>query len=249
MGTSGAFYANAASFLVVVCALLLMHRASPPAEKNRRFVSDVKAGLSYVYSQKIILGVIVMEATTAIFGLDNAMLTIFASDILRVGAHGFGLLQSARGLGAVAGSSLFIALVNRPAQGKILLTSALLYGVGFALFGLSPSFIFSLVLLTFVGAVDTIWAAARSTILQWVAPERLRGRVMGIFQLSNQGLNPLGQVETGLVVPLMGARAATVLGGIVVSSVTLLTAWRSREIPRFRLERGRHHGESQHPGD
>jgi MFS family permease len=226
-----------------------MHRASPPAEKNRRFVSDVKAGLSYVYSQKIILGVIVMEATTAIFGLDNAMLTIFASDILRVGAHGFGLLQSARGLGAVAGSSLFIALVNRPAQGKILLTSALLYGVGFALFGLSPSFIFSLVLLTFVGAVDTIWAAARSTILQWVAPERLRGRVMGIFQLSNQGLNPLGQVETGLVVPLMGARAATVLGGIVVSSVTLLTAWRSREIPRFRLERGNHHGESQHPGD
>jgi MFS family permease len=237
MGTSGAFYANAASFLVVVSALMMMKTSSPGAETGRHFASEVKAGLSYVYSQNVILGVIVMEATTSIFGLDNALLTIFASDILRVGAHGFGLLQSARGLGAVIGSSIYIAFGQAPAQGKILLTSALLYGIGFVLFGYSPSFILSLLLLTFVGAMDTIWAAARSTILQWLAPERLRGRIMGIFQLSNQGLNPLGQVETGLLVPVVGARLATALGGIVVASVTLLTAWRLSEIPRFRLDR------------
>ena len=156
---------------------------------------------------------------------------------MRVGANGFGLLQSARGLGAVLGSSVYIAYGQRPTQGKILLTSALLYGVGFVLFGYSPSFILSLLLLTFVGAMDTIWAAARSTILQWIAPERLRGRIMGIFQLSNQGLNPLGQVETGLLVPVVGARSATALGGIIVAAVTLLTAWRLSEIPRFRLDR------------
>jgi MFS family permease len=237
MGTSGAFYANAASFLVVVSALLLMHTSSPGAESQRHFASEVKAGLSYVYSQNVILGVIIMEATTSIFGLDNAILTIFASDVLRVGANGFGLLQSARGLGAVFGSSIYIFFGQRPHQGKILLTSAILYGIGFVLFGYSPSFILSLLLLTFVGAMDTIWAAARSTILQWIAPERLRGRIMGIFQLSNQGLNPLGQVETGLLVPVVGARAATALGGIIVAAVTLLTAWRLSEIPRFRLDR------------
>ena len=135
MGTSGAFYANAASFLVVVSALLLMKTSSPGAASQRHFASEVKAGLSYVYSQNVILGVIIMEATTSIFGLDNAILTIFASDVLRVGARGFGLLQSARGLGAVIGSSIYIAYGQRPAQGKILLTSALLYGVGFVLFG------------------------------------------------------------------------------------------------------------------
>jgi MFS family permease len=237
MGTSGAFYANAASFLAVVSALLLMKTSSPGAQTRHHFASEVKAGLAYVYSQNIILGVIVMEATTSIFGLDNAILTIFASDVLRVGAHGFGLLQSARGLGAVIGSSLYIAFGQGPAQGKILLLSALLYGIGFVLFGYSPSFFLSLSLLAFVGAVDTIWAAARSTILQWLAPERLRGRIMGIFQLSNQGLNPLGQVETGLLVPVVGARLATAFGGIIVASVTLLTAWRIREIPRFRIDR------------
>jgi MFS family permease len=239
MGTSGAFYANAASFLAVVSALLLMKTSSPGAESGRHFASEVKAGLAYVYSQNIILGVIVMEATTSIFGLDNAILTIFASDVLRVGAHGFGLLQSARGLGAVIGSSFYIAFGQGPAQGKILMTSALLYGVGFVVFGYSPSFLLSLLLLTFVGAVDTIWAAARSTILQWLAPDRLRGRIMGIFQLSNQGLNPLGQVETGLLVPVVGARWTTAVGGIIVASVTLLTAWRLREIPRFRLDHQR----------
>ena len=173
-GTSGAFYANAASFLVVVIALLLMRSPSPSPERSQRFMSDMKTGLSYVYSQKTIFGVIIMEATTAIFGLDNAMLTIFASDILRVGADGFGLLQSARGLGAVIGSSFYIGMGQRPYQGKILLVSAILYGVAFALFGLSPSFVLCLSLLTFVGAVDTIWAAARSTILQWLAPDRPR---------------------------------------------------------------------------
>ncbi len=236
IGTSGAFYANAASFLAVIIALLLMHSHSIPPKQTRHIIQEMKTGLSYVYSQDVILGVIIMEATTSIFGLDNAILTIFASDILRVGAHGFGLLQSARGLGAVVGSFLFITVCQRPSQGKILLASALLYDAGFALFGLAPSFTLALLLLTFVGAVDTIWASARSTILQWLAPDRLRGRVMGIFQLSNQGLNPLGQVETGLLVPVVGARAATVIGGLIVSATTVATAVKIGELPRFNLD-------------
>jgi len=171
-----------------------------------------------------------------VFGLDNAMLTIFASDVFRVGANGFGFLQSSRGLGAVIGSSFFIGMGQRPAQGKILFVSAILYGLGFALFGLSPSFPLALLLLTFVGATDTIWAAARGTILQLLIPERFRGRVMGVFQLSNRGLHPLGQTETGLIVPLIGPRGATFFGGVLVSVVTLLTVWQVPGILKFRWD-------------
>jgi len=81
---------------------------------------------------------------------------------------------------------------------------------------------------------DTIWAAARGTILQLITPERFRGRVMGVFQLSNRGLHPLGQTETGLVVPLIGAREATFFGGLLVSAVTLLTVWQVPGIVKFR---------------
>jgi MFS family permease len=236
MGTAGAFYANAASFLVVVIALLLMRASSPPAEKRRHFFSETQEGFSYIVSRPIILGLTVMEAFGSVFGLDHAMLTILASDVFRVGAEGFGFLQSSRGLGAVIGSSIFIGMGHRPGQGKILFVSAILYGAGFALFGLSPSFPIALALLTFVGAMDTIWGASRGTILQMLTPEKFRGRVMGVFQLSNRGLHPLGQTETGFIVPLIGAREATFAGGIIISIMTLITVWRVPEIVKFRWD-------------
>lgn len=237
MGTAGAFYANAASFLAVVIALLLM-RASPPpaAEKRRHFFAETQEGFSYIVARPIILGLTVMEAFGSVFGLDHAMLTILASDVFRVGAEGFGFLQSSRGLGAVIGSSIFIAMGHRPEQGKILWVSAILYGAAFALFGLSPSFPIALALLAFVGAMDTVWAAARGTILQMLTPENFRGRVMGVFQLSNRGLHPLGQTETGLIVPLIGAREATFAGGVIISIMTLLTVWRAPDIAKFRWD-------------
>jgi MFS family permease len=235
LGTSGAFYANAASFLAVVIALMMMRSYTPPAERSRDFFGEMKDGFTYMVSKPIILGVLVMEAVSSLFGLDNAMLTIFASDVFHVGAHGFGFLQSSRGLGAVIGSSLFIGMGQQPAQGKILTIAAILYGVGFAAFGVAPSFVLAIILLAMVGATDAIWSAARGTILQLTTPERFRGRIMGLFQLSNRGLHPLGQTETGLMVPLIGARETTVLGGLLVSAVTLMIAWRIPSIIRFRL--------------
>ena len=247
MGTAGAFFANAASFLVVVVALLLMRTSSPAREKQRDFIAETKAGFTYILSQPIILGLTVMEAFASIFGLDHALLTILASDVFRVGAHGFGFLQSARGLGAVIGSSVFIAMGQRPEQGRILLVSALLYGAGFALFGLAPSFFVALILLAFVGATDTVWAAARGTIMQMRTPEKFRGRVMGVFQLSNRGLHPLGQLESGIMVPLIGAREATVMGGAIITIMTLLTAWRTPALTKFRWDSIRERSEAGEP--
>src|SRR5207245_4864947 len=88
MGTSGAFYVNAAGFLVVVMALDLMSASSAPPEETRQFTRETTEGFSYIVSQPVILGVMIMEALSSVFGLDNAMLTIFASDAFRVGANG-----------------------------------------------------------------------------------------------------------------------------------------------------------------
>ncbi|HUD00298.1 MAG TPA: MFS transporter, partial [Candidatus Polarisedimenticolaceae bacterium] len=242
LGTSGAFYANAASFLTVVVALLMMRSYTPAAEKRHDFFAEMRDGFAYMYSKPIILGVLDMEAVSSVFGLDHAMLTIFASDVFRVGAHGFGFLQSSRGLGAVIGSGLFIGMGQQPAQGKILITAAILYGVGFAAFGVAPSFGWAVLLLAMVGATDAIWSAARGTILQLSTPERFRGRIMGVFQLSNRGLHPLGQTETGLMVPLIGARETTLVGGLLVSAVTLVIAWRIPGIARFRWNQGKDRG-------
>jgi MFS family permease len=236
MGTAGAFYANAVSYGVVVCAILMMRVTSKGSVKPRSLLSETTEGFSYILSRPVVLGVMIMEAAASGFGLNHTMLTIFASDILRVGAHGFGLLQSARGLGAVIGSGFYIGIGQRPHQGGILFVSAIIYGAAFALFGASTSFVLSLLLMTLVGISDTVWGASRGTILQMTTPDRYRGRVMGVFQLSNRGLHPLGQVQSGVIIPLIGAPAATILGGLIVASVTLLTAWKVPAIPRFRWD-------------
>ena len=235
MGTAGAFYANAASFFVVVIALLLMRASTPPAEKRRHF------------SRKLRRDFLISSRGRSFSGSGHGGFRLgfrsrprdaddFRQRYFSRRRQGFGFLQSARGLGAVIGSSIFIGMGQRPYQGKILFVSAILYGAGFALFGLSPSFPIALALLTFVGAADTIWGASRGTILQMLTPEKFRGRVMGVFQLSNRGLHPLGQMETGLIVPLIGAREATFAGGMIISVMTLLTVWRVPQIVKFRWD-------------
>lgn len=234
VGTDGAFYANALSFLGVVIALVFMKSSSSGTLTAGGFVRDLLQGLSYVRTQKLILAIMLMEAFSSVFGLDPAMLTLFAGDVLKVGASGLGFLQSARGLGAILGSGLLVTIGNTRSQGKILVYSAVVYGLSFALFGLSPYFYLSLVLIFVAGAADTIWGAVRSMILQINTPDHLQGRVMGVFGLSSRGLSPLGQVETGLIVPLLGARETTFLGGSLVLCASLLTVWRVPEIYRFR---------------
>ncbi len=127
---------------------------------------------------------------------------------------------------------LLISLGQPRSQGRIFLISALFYSASFALFGLSDSFPLSLLLLLILGTTDTIGGATKNTIIQLKTKEAMRGRVMGIFQLSSRGLNPLGQTETGLVVPVLGAREVTFLGGLLVAAVTLLTVWRVPGLPR-----------------
>ncbi|HYJ13865.1 MAG TPA: MFS transporter, partial [Candidatus Limnocylindria bacterium] len=237
MGTAGAFYANALSFLVVVITLLMLRvTAKAAAKRQRHFMAETQEGFKYIVARPIILGITIMEAVASVFGLDHTMLTIYASDVLRVGADGFGLLQSARGLGAVIGSGLFLAVGQKPYQGNILIVTAILYGIFFGLFGLAPTFAIALALMTLIGLTDTVWGAARGTIMQMITPDNFRGRVMGVFQLSNRGLHPLGQVESGLLIPLIGVRETTLFGGILVTVVTLLTAWKVPAIAQFRWD-------------
>ena len=236
IGTDGAFYANGLSFLAVVLSLSLMRTPTARSGSAGDLIEELKEGVSYVLAKDIILGIMVMEAVSSVFGLDQAMLTIFARDILQIGASGLGFLQSARGLGAVIGSGILLSASQTRSQGKLLFFSAIVYGVSFALFGLSRSYPLSLALLLIAGATDTVWAAARNIILQVQTPDTMRGRVMGVFHLSNRGLHPLGQAETGLVVPLLGAREATFWGGLLVAAVTLATAWRVPSLARFHWE-------------
>lgn len=234
VGTAGAFFANGLSFLAVVAALVMIHATSPGSRATGRFLGDVAEGLRYVRHEPVIVAVMVMEGASSLLGVDSAMLTIFARDVLQVGASGLGFLQSARGVGAILGSVLLVsAFSGTRSQGRILVTSAILYGASFAVFGLSTEFAWSLVLMALMGGADTVWGATRNTVLQLKSPEAMRGRIMSIFHLTSRGLHPLGQTRTGLLVPLMGASDTAFLGGVIIAVVVLITSRRAPSLPRF----------------
>ena len=237
VGTAGAFFINGVSFLAVVITLFLIHASSPGTGGGDDILKDIREGLRYVSTQKTILGVMVMEATSALFGLDSAMLTIFARDVLQIGPSGLGFLQSARGLGAIFGSALLVSTISRVrVQGRVLVVSAILYGASFALFGLSTYVPSSLFLIALVGAADVVWGTTRNAVLQLKSPDAMRGRVMGIFHLTSRGLHPLGQTRTGMAVPLIGAGGTAFLVGVLVAAVALLTVWRTPSVSLFSVE-------------
>jgi MFS family permease len=234
VGMTGAFYAKGVSFLAVVVSLLCIRTSFQGAGRSHEFFRDLREGVAFTMSQEVILGVIVMEAALSLLGLNSALLTIFARDVLHVGASGLGFLQSARGLGGILGSALLVSMNQTPQQGRILFWSALLCGTSFVLFALSRSFPLSLLVLLIAGATDTVWGATRNTLVQLKTPDAMKGRAMSIFQLCSHGFTPLGQVEIGIAVSLVGARQATFLNGMLVTLITLLTTWRVPGISRFR---------------
>jgi hypothetical protein len=187
-----------------------------------------------VRSQPIILGAMTLDLFSVLFGGATALLPIFASDILRVGPQGLGLLRAAPAAGAVV-MSLIVAH-GRPMTraGRALLVNVALFGACMIAFGLSRSFALSLALLAASGMVDTISVVVRSTLLQVLTPDALLGRVAAVNAIFIGSSNEVGAFESGVAARLLGTVPAVVLGGAATLGVVAATAWRVPELRRLR---------------
>ena len=180
---------------------------------------SLKEGLNFVFSTKAILGALTLDMIAVLFGGAVALLSIFAQDILQVGAEGFGILRAAPAVGAfltMLGSTHFPLHKN---AGKKLLLAIFAFGLCIIVFGLSTYFWLSVAALFLSGAVDGVSMIIRQTILQLKTPDHMRGRVASVNSIFVGSSNELGAFESGLTAKWMGAVTAVVFGG----SMTLLT--------------------------
>jgi MFS family permease len=222
---------NALSFLAVLVALLMMDyrgRAATTQKVNR---ASLLEGLRFVFSSRIILSTMLLDFFATFFSSATTLAPIFASDILRVGSTGYGLLLSAPAIGAVLAGGAMATRENIKRQGVVLLVSVGLYGLSTLLFGLSTNFALSLLFLAGVGAADTVSTVIRGTIRQLVTPDEVRGRMVAVNMVFFMGGPQLGELESGVVAALLGAPFAVISGGI---ATILLTAWVARAFPRLR---------------
>jgi len=220
---------NAASFVAVIIALLLMRAGgrmggeSPLARMN---FASLREGLRFVWRTPIIVQTMMLDFIATFFASATALLPIFADQILRVGAGGLGLLAAAPGAGSIIAGLVMARVGVMRRQGKTVLISVAVFGAATVAFGLSRWFWFSLVMLAITGAADTVSTVLRQTIRQLVTPDYLRGRMTSVNMIFFMGGPQLGEFEAGAVAALIGATLSVLTGGFgCLIAVAVAALW------------------------
>lgn len=194
----------------------------PPGATSLNMVLD---GMRYIWRNQFIMGAISLDLFAVLLGGAVALLPIYASEILKVGAIGLGVLRSAPGLGAVLMSIVVAHWPLRRHAGITMLWCVFGFGLSTVVFGISHNFWLSLAMLFLTGATDTVSVIVRSTMTQLGTPDHMRGRVSAVNMVFIGASNEVGQFESGLTAQWFGTVPAVVLGGIGTMVVVGLWAW------------------------
>jgi len=241
VGSVGWVYiANAMSFMFVIVALLMMRDvpARAPSEAGSRDDVSLHAaleGLRFVFRSPLIRSTMLLDFFATFFSSATALLPIFAQDILRVGARGYGWLYAAPAVGAVATSAAMVPLTERiERRGTALLWAVAGYGFATVVFGISRSFWLTFACLAMTGATDTVSMVIRNIVRQLETPDRLRGRMTGVNMVFFMGGPQLGELEAGAVANWFGAPFSVITGG---AGCLVATAWVAASTPALRRYR------------
>jgi len=224
--------------MVMAFTTLSFVRPRPPAAgRGSVSLAAIREGIAYVRSRQSILGAMTLDMFAVIFGGATALLPIYATEILHVGARGYGLLSSALQIGTVLMSLVLLALPAIYRPGRALLAAVFAYGLATIVFGLSRSFPLSVVAYILAGMADQISVVSRAMIIQLATPDELRGRVSSVNLVFIGASNQLGAVESGFVAALTNATFSVVSGGVGCLLVLLVVAITLPELGRYRIDR------------
>jgi predicted MFS family arabinose efflux permease len=216
IGEAPAFAINGISYLAVVLGLALMRLSPPPeAVKRARPLERMKAGFRYIFSELDILGLVVIVAAISTVGFGSlTLIPVFAKDILKIGAEGFGQLLSSQGIGALIGSFLLIFFGDRFHKGRLLLFSRILLGPGIIGLALSRVPWISMAVMAVLGYSFITQLVLTNTLIQSIVPDDLRGRVLSTYTWALGGFYPLGSLMMGFLGDQIGAPGAAIVSGV-----------------------------------
>ena len=246
-GLAWIYLINAVSFCAVIWALVTMRASGRPAAREGGHghpIAALREGLRFVFRTPLIVWTMAVDFLATFFAGAMTLLPIFADQVLRVGATGYGFLVSAPAVGALVGS-LYLSIRPLPArQGRIFLWAVAAYGAATVVFGFSRSFPLTLLALAATGAADAISTVIRQTLRQLATPDALRGRMTSVNMIFFRGGPQLGELEAGYVASLfstaaLGVTVAVVSGGVativvaaaVAAAAPVIRAYDFRRLP------------------
>ena len=185
----------------------------------------LSVGFRFIWKSKAVLASMLLDMFGVLLGGATAMMPIYAKDILQVGPRGLGWLMAAPSIGACTMALLQAHRGPLRRAGRTLLFAVAGFGTVTIVFGISRTFWLSMAMLCLLGSCDNISVVVRSTLIQMLTPDDMRGRVSALNGLFIGTSNELGAFESGLVAGFLGPVVSVVSGGIGTLVVVAAIAW------------------------
>ena len=223
LGGPVAAYLFAAALLIAAATMAMLittaPRLTPPA---RATLTSVVAGIAFIRKRPVLLGAMSLDMVAVLAGGVNALMPIYAKDILATDPLGLGLLRAAPAVGALAMSLVLAWRAIGGRAGHKMFGAVLVFGVSVLVFGASSWLPLSIAALMLMGASDVMSVVVRQSLVQLGTPDDMRGRVAAVNSLFIGASNQLGEFRAGVSAALIGPVAAVVIGGAATIGVTLL---------------------------
>ena len=224
IGVDMSYYTQA--FLYIVATIWTVQIKIPETRQatvsaigsdDQSFFASAREGFAYVISNKLILALMVLGLAPMVLGMPfMSLMPIFAVDVFGGGSETQGLLLTMAGVGAVIGALTIASLGRRQGSGKLMMIGAAGFGLSLIFFSRSPILWLAAMFILLGGLFNSGFTTQNQTIIQTLAPARLRGRVLGIYLL-NRALTPFGALLAGALANYLGGPwAVTVMGASCV---------------------------------
>ncbi|WP_445452124.1 MFS transporter [Flavobacterium sp. 25HG05S-40] len=199
-------------------------------------LQSVSDGLRFVVKTPILLAALSLDIFSVLFGGAVALLPVYQKEILHVNEMGFGMLRAAPGMGALLTLGLLAFLPLKTYPGRKLFISVTGFALSIIVFGISTNFYLSFAMLLLSGMFDAVSVVIRSTILQLVTPDAMRGRVSAVNTMFVSSSNELGDFESGVMANWLGTVKAVVVGGCLTLGVVVFTFFKAPQLRDFSFE-------------
>ncbi len=223
-------------------AMILIHKKIAPSETRPEHFSikdELLSGGRFVFNHPILFPALTLDMISVLFGGVTALLPIFANEVLMVGPKGLGALRAAPAVGATI-MSLYLSRTDRMRTGRWLLSAVTGFGVCILIFGMSENFYLSLAALALSGSFDSISMVIRSTAVQLVSPENMRGKISAVNSIFIGSSNEIGELESGIAAKILGTVPAVYFGGIICILTVGLVSYLSPVLRNMDLKKLQH---------
>jgi len=217
-GTQSVFFVGVLGWASMLLVMISLKVSSPAADKSRNVLGDIVEGVRFILSRRDFVLLIGLTYSTHFFGMQYLQLMPFFAKRFGREADGFGIMLSALGLGALAGTFTVGNVRANPRVGYFMLGGTLTFTAAVISFAFAPSFYVALIFLFLGGLSNTIFFVVAMTTLQLRVPERMRGRVMGIYTITFSFI-PLGGVMGGIIASVYDERIAVAVGAAILASI------------------------------